>query len=158
MSEVAEESIDYKEQIRQIVAEFVGFIDPEAGVESDESVYLGLRFNILVREARSLIGEHGVNLLHLEYLAKRLVQKKLPGAPNFSVDVNDYKMRRAEFLRDEVKIIAKKVRMYRKSILLKPMSAFERRIIHMALAEYPDITTESMGEGEGRRVNIKPYP
>jgi spoIIIJ-associated protein len=38
------------------------------------------------------------------------------------------------------------------------MSAFERRIIHMALAEYPDITTESIGEGERRRVVIKPYP
>ena len=127
MVEIAEEPADYKEQIRQILVELVRFIDPEADIESDESVYLGLRFNILVREARSLIGEHGANLLHLEYLAKRLVQKKLPDAPNFSVDVNDYKMRRAEFLRDEVKIIAKKVRMYRKSILLKPPIQFYSR-------------------------------
>ena len=42
--------------------------------------------------------------------------------------------------------------------MLKPMSPFERRIVHMALAEYPDIITQSVGEGETRRVVIKPYP
>jgi spoIIIJ-associated protein len=38
------------------------------------------------------------------------------------------------------------------------MTAFERRIVHVALQEYPDITTESQGEGPTRRVVIRPYP
>ncbi|MEK9148295.1 MAG: R3H domain-containing nucleic acid-binding protein, partial [Patescibacteria group bacterium] len=63
-----------------------------------------------------------------------------------------------EALKAEAKNMAKKVRLYRTELVLKPMPAFERRIIHMALAEYPDITTESIGEGYSRRVVIKPYP
>ena len=135
-----------------------GFIEPGCEIVPDESIYFGLRFNVVAPDARFLIGEHGANLAHLEYLAKRIIQKKYSEAPPFSLDVNDYKLRRAEVLRDEVKLIAKKVRMYRKEIALRPMSSFERRIIHMALAEYPDIATESTGEGPSRRVTIKPYP
>ena len=148
----------YTDAITTELRELLAYVEPKGEVHPDESVYFGLRFNITVPDARFLIGEHGANLFDLEYLIKRLIQKKLPDAPPFSLDVNDYKLRRAEFLRDEVKSVAKKVRMYRKEILLKPMSAFERRIIHMALAEYPDITTESVGESRERRVMIKPYP
>ncbi|MBI3627402.1 MAG: hypothetical protein HY220_01445 [Candidatus Sungbacteria bacterium] len=127
-------------------------------VTPEESMHFGLRFNIEVPDARFLIGEHGANLASLEYLVKKIVQKKFPDGPNFSLDVNDYKLRHAEMLRDEVKMIAKKVRMYRKEIILKPMSSYERRIIHMSLAEYPDIITESVGENPDRRVVIKPNP
>lgn len=144
--------------IQSEIETFLRLSNISGRVAPDETSHLGLRFNIQVDDARFLIGERGTNLASLEYLLKRIVQKRFPDAPNFSLDVNDYKLRRVESLRDEVKAIAKKVRMYRKEIMLKPMSAFERRIIHMALAEYPDITTESVGAGGDRRVVIKPYP
>ncbi|MBI2096614.1 MAG: hypothetical protein HYT40_00430 [Candidatus Sungbacteria bacterium] len=149
---------EYPNVIGDEIKKLANFLDPRAEVQIDESLYFGLRFNVLVSDARYLIGEHGVNLLYLEYLVKRIVQKKYPEAPAFNLDVNDYRLRRAESLRDEVKSVAKKVRMYRKEISLEPMTAFERRIIHVVLAEYPDITTESVGEGNARRVVIKPYP
>lgn len=152
------ETSAYTDNILTEIQGLLAFVEPQAEVIPDDSVYFGLRFNIGLPDARFLIGEQGANLLHFEFLVKRIVQKKFPEAPAFSLDVNDYKLRRAEFLSDEVKVVAKKVRMYRKEILLNPMSAFERRIIHMALAEYPDITTESIGEGYARRVAIKPYP
>lgn len=147
-----------QETIQQEIETFLRLSNTSGRVSPDESAHFGLRFNIEVRDARFLIGERGANLACLEYLLKKIVQKQHPDAPNFSLDVNDYKLKRSEMLRDEVKSIAKKVRMYRKEIILKPMSSFERRIIHMALAEYPDITTESIGEGRDRRVVIKPYP
>ncbi len=149
---------ELRDAIREEIKELLTFFAKDADVAAEESLYFGLRFNILVNDARYLIGEHGANLFDFEYLVKRIIQKKYPDAPLFSLDVNDYKLRRAEALRDEVKAVAKKVRMYRKEISLRPMSAFERRIIHMALAEHPDITTESTGEGKTRRVVIKPYP
>ena len=114
--------------------------------------------NILTDEARLLIGARAQNLIALEYLVKRLAEKDGEDEARFFLDINGYRLHHLEELKIEAKNMAKKVRLYRTKLVLKPMSAFERRIIHMALAEYPDITTESEGEGEGRRVVIKPYP
>lgn len=115
--------------------------------------------NVITDDARLLIGVRARNLLALEYLLKRLLEKEPPeSVSGFFLDVNGYRLHHLEELKGEAKNIAKKVRLYRTELALKPMSAFERRIVHMALAEYPDITTQSTGEGETRRVVIKPYP
>lgn len=116
--------------------------------------------NVITDDARLLIGARARNLLALEYLTKRLIERTAAPEtrPNFFLDVNGYRLHQLEELKAEAKSAAKKVRLYRAAITLKPMPAFERRIIHVALAEYPDITTESTGEGEDRRVVIKPYP
>lgn len=138
-----------------------------------------------------LIGERGNNLVALEHLLKKIIQKKygeetsaslatqektneiktemdesvkLPEggfvspARGFTLDINDYRVRRLEFLKQDVKVAAKEARVHKKGVMLSPMSSFERRIVHMLLAEYPDITTESVGEEPSRRVIIKPYP
>ena len=65
---------------------------------------------------------------------------------------------RLEELRAEARQVARRVRLYRTELILEPMPPFERRVVHMALAEYPDITTHSTGDGPSRRVVIKPYP
>ncbi len=114
--------------------------------------------NILTDEAHLLIGAHSQNLIALEYLLKRLAERDSEDEARFFLDVNGHRLHHLEELKLEAKNSAKKVRLYRTELALKPMSAFERRIVHMALAEYPDITTESVGEGEARRVVIKPYP
>ena len=105
-----------------------------------------------------LIGEKGANLAALEYLLKRLLSKKSGGAAKFTLDINDYRIRRLEELKQDVKAAAKEVRLYKKEVPLRIMPPFERRSIHLLLAEYPDITTESVGEEPNRRVVIKPYP
>lgn len=114
--------------------------------------------NVLTDEARLLIGARARNLAALEYLLRRLVEKQDPESPGFFLDVNGYRLHHLEELKAEAKSMARKVRLYRTELMLKPMPAFERRIVHLALAEYPDITTESVGEGPARRVVIKPYP
>lgn len=105
-----------------------------------------------------LIGEQGWNLLALEHVLKKILKKKFGNEIRFTLDINDYRMQRLEDLKQDVKDAAKEVRMYRKDVALRPVSAFERRIIHLLLAEYPDITTESIGVEPYRRVVIKPYP
>ena len=67
-------------------------------------------------------------------------------------------MIRLDDLKQDVKAAAKEVRLYKKEVPLRPMSSFERRIVHLLLAEYPDITTGSIGEEPDRKVVIKPYP
>ena len=105
-----------------------------------------------------LIGERGNNLSALEYLIKRLIYKKYGEEVKFTLDINDYRMRRLEDLKQDVKAAAKEVRIYKKEVPLRPMSSFERRIVHLLLAEYPDIATESIGQEPYRKVIIKPYP
>ena len=105
-----------------------------------------------------LLGEYGNNLAAIEHLIKRIVMKKYNEDVRFTLDINDYRMRRLEDLKQNVKSAAKDVRLYHKSVYLSPMSSFERRIVHLLLAEYPDITTESPGERYERRVMIKPFP
>ncbi|OGZ75979.1 MAG: hypothetical protein A3G45_02255 [Candidatus Staskawiczbacteria bacterium RIFCSPLOWO2_12_FULL_37_15] len=72
--------------------------------------------------------------------------------------MNDYKKSRATYLIDVAKQTVTRVRNTQKAEALFPMSAYERRIVHMELAAYPDIATESVGAEPQRRVVIKPYP
>lgn len=117
------------------------------------------RFSVRLRnDANLLIGEGGANLAALEHILKKLIQKKHVEGYKFTLDINDYRMKQLEDLKQDVKSAAKDVRLYKKEVPLRPMSSFERRIVHLLLAEYPDITTESIGREPERRVVIKPYP
>lgn len=108
--------------------------------------------------ARFLIGKNGQNLKALEHLARSILLKDNKDIGILSVDVNDYKKSRASYVIDMAKQAVSKVRNTQKSEILDPMSAHERRVVHMELAAYPDVTTESIGEGPSRRIVIKPYP
>lgn len=109
-------------------------------------------------DARLLIGEGGQNLAALEHIVRRLLGAGMAVSPAVFVDVNGYRAHQMETLKDEARDYAKRVRLYRKEIRLRPMSSFERRVAHMALSEYPDLTTESVGTDPYRMVVIKPYP
>ena len=117
------------------------------------------RFTISLREhANMLIGEYGGNLGAFEHILKKITRKRTEREDRFTIDVNEYRMRRFEELKQDVKMAARTVRMYRHDMQLRPMSPFERRVVHLLLAEYPDLTTESVGQDANRRVVIKPYP
>jgi len=73
-----------------------------------------------------------------------------------SVDVEGYKKRRYQALQSFALQMAEQVHTNEKSFTLEPMSAYERRIIHLTLADNPDIVTESIGQGDSRRVVIMP--
>ena len=117
------------------------------------------RVSVKVRgDASILIGERGANLAALEHLLRKVAQKKYGEDQRFTLDINDYRMRGLEDLKQDVKVAAKEVRRNKREVPLRPMSSFERRIVHLLLAEYPDITTESIGQEPERKVVIKPYP
>ncbi len=137
--------------------ESLGFGDAIEDIET----YQGVTSRITVRirgDARMLIGEYGNNLAALEHVLRRIMAKKQGAEAHFTLDINDYRMKRMEDLKQDVKSAAHAVRIYKKPVPLRPMSSFERRIVHLLLAEYPDIATESVGNDPERRVVIKPYP
>lgn len=116
-------------------------------------------FNIHSREGRLLIGESGDRLRALNHIVRKMAERELPKETEnlrFFVDVNDYQKQKIEELKDLARLSAQRVRYFKKEVEMQPMSAYERRIVHATLTEYPDITTQSSGEGEERRVVIKP--
>ena len=115
------------------------------------------RINIQTEDARFLIGAGGEMIGYLESILKRILLKKMPEETKFYIDINDYRERRFDFLKEDAKNFAKQARLYRREVILDPMPSFERRIVHLVLSEYPDITTESVGEGSERRIVIKPH-
>ncbi|RIK24472.1 MAG: hypothetical protein DCC51_00170 [Anaerolineae bacterium] len=103
-----------------------------------------------------LIGPRGETLDSLQFLSRLMVAHKLHRRANFVVDVEGFRQRREQALTRLAERMADKARQRGEPIGLEPMSAYERRIIHMTLRDAPDVYTESTGEGKQRRVRIIP--
>jgi spoIIIJ-associated protein len=121
-------------------------------VDDDEGNPITL--NITGNDLGSLIGRRGQTLDALQYLVRLITAKQTKSRAPIIIDVEDYKKRRYEDLRTLALNVAEQVKSKKSSLRLEPMSAFERRIIHITLADDPDVTTESIGEGDARKVMI----
>ena len=113
--------------------------------------------SVKVNDASQLMGQSGSDLNDLQRVLRLLVAKKDPEIPPFLLDVNGYREKREQFLKELSREIAEQVIESKKSVMLQPMSSYERRIIHLELASRSDVATESIGEGPERRVVIRPY-
>ena len=142
--------------VQQLIETLLAKMNISATVELTDMLG-GVCYQIKSPDGGILIGENGQNMLALYYIVKRLAEKQLNGEPlQFSIDVNDYQRHRVEEIKERARMGAQRVRYFKKEVVMQPMSAYERRIIHLTLAEDPDIVTESRGEGEMRSVVIKP--
>ena len=101
-----------------------------------------------------LIGRRGSTLASLQYMTNLIVSRRFRQNAPFSVDVEGYRRRREESLRALAFRMAERVRSTGRPVTLEPMPPNERRIVHIALAEDPDVATASVGEGEARKVSI----
>lgn len=101
-----------------------------------------------------LIGRRGETLAALQLLVNLIVSHRTHHRMRIIIDAENYRMRREENLRSLAQRVAQQVRNYRRSIALEAMPPHERRIVHLALSESGDISTESIGEGDARRVVI----
>ena len=115
-----------------------------------------IAFDIKGDDLGILIGRRGQTLSCLQYIVRLIVGRQTKAWVPIIVDVEGYKQRRYEALQALAQRIAERVKAEGKPFTLEPMSAYERRIIHLTLAEHPDVTTQSIGEGEARKVVILP--
>jgi len=120
-------------------------------VLSDE---LPLSLDIKGDDLGILIGRRGQTLASLEYIIKLVVVGRLKAWLPLTVDVEGYKKRRRDSLQRLALYLAEQVKSRRRAITMEPMPAGERRIVHLTLADDPDVTTQSIGEGENRKVVI----
>ena len=101
-----------------------------------------------------LIGRRGETLAALQLLVSLIVGHRTRHRMRIIIDAENYRERREENLRSLALRVAQQVRNYRRSIALEAMPPHERRIVHIALSDSKDISTESIGEGDARRVVI----
>ena len=109
--------------------------------------------NIVGDDLGILIGRRGETLRDLEYITRLMLAPKHKSV-KVVVDVEGYRVRRERVLRELAKRMAERVAANRQPITLEAMPAYERRIVHLTLRDHPAVTTNSIGEGEHRRVMI----
>ena len=117
----------------------------------------GPLIDITGEDSGLLIGRKGETLRALQFIVNLMVRNRA-GEMNSRVvlDIEKYRERRNESLRAMAVRVAERVVASGKGIALEPMSAAERRVVHMALADHPRVTTQSAGSGEERKVTIMP--
>ena len=103
-----------------------------------------------------VIGRHGQTLEAIDYVLNRVGFAKDPSAPRITVDVEGYRERREEALVELAERTASPVQATGSPTALSPMSPRDRRIVHLALAEHPTVTTRSEGTGTYKRLVIVP--
>lgn len=157
MSEINEKTIDLlKEIINEVLKKmgvsgtiFSKIIETDDGKEQ-------ILLNIKTLDADILIGRGGENLFALQHLIRVLFRKKSKDLIPFMLDINNYKKEKEEKLQSIAHFAAAKAKRTGKKVILRPMPACDRRIIHLFLAQEKELTTESIGEEPNRKVVIKP--
>ncbi|MCY3601835.1 MAG: Jag N-terminal domain-containing protein [Chloroflexi bacterium] len=101
-----------------------------------------------------LIGRRGESLMAFQYVVNLVMTRRFPGRGSVTVDVEQYRRRREDQVVSLAERMAERVRDIGEPITLEPMSAAERRLVHLALVDDPEVETNSVGEGDSRKVVI----
>jgi len=108
----------------------------------------GVLLDVKTEDSGRLIGRQGQTLSDLQYITNRLLFQQDPAAPKVMVDVGGYRAQAREALVRKAQEAAEKVRRWGDVVELEPLSAFDRRIVHQALKDDPNVETKSV-EVEG---------
>jgi spoIIIJ-associated protein len=154
-----------EEKSKKIVQETVEELMEKAGFPSEINLketrledQEGIICNIKTTEdSNLLIGQYGVNLQAFQHIARLAIRKKLADEKvNFTLDVNSYRDQKNQSIIEQAKEVARQAINEGRVIIMKPMTAYERRLVHMELSQNEKVATESVGEGENRKILVKP--
>jgi spoIIIJ-associated protein len=132
-----------KETLEKVLA-LLGFPSTVEEHKMDDGILLDVK----TEDAGRLIGRQGQTLADLQYVTNRLLFQQDPSAPKAMLDVGGYRAQAREALVKRAQEGAEKVRRWGDAVEMEPMNAFDRRVVHQALKDDPDIETHSV-EVEG---------
>ena len=152
------------EAAREVLERLLALMDIEAEVKPSEAfsenigdgVTTSIGLNIEGEDLGILIGRRGQTMGALQHIVRIITAQNMQITIPIVIDVEGYKERRCEGLRALAVRLADQVKTRKIPFTMEPMSAFERRVIHLALADRQDVVTESTGLGMSRKVVIKP--
>lgn len=148
------------EKIKKVTQEFFEKTGLEIELEVKDPEDATIPINLTMAEPQILIGERGQNLIEIQRLLKVILRKQimLEGPFYVDLDINNYKKKKIEYLKETARSTADEVALTRKEKELPSMPPYERRIVHMELASRVDITTESIGQEPERKIVIRAHP
>jgi spoIIIJ-associated protein len=154
---------DASEVGRQILSDLLSLMGIQAVVEvqaghelADEDQDPPAILNITGEDLGILIGRRGETLRALQYLVRLMVSHQLKQWTNLVVDVENYLVRRRRSLQTLAERVAEQAVRTGRTQTMEPMPAYERRLVHIALRNHPRVKTQSVGEGERRKVTVVP--
>jgi spoIIIJ-associated protein len=128
-----------KETLEKILAS-LGF----AATVEEQKMEDGILLDVKTEDAGRLIGRQGQTLADLQYITNRMLFQQDQNAPKAMVDVGGYRSQARDALAKKAKEAADKVRRWGDAVELEPMNAFDRRVVHQALKDDPDVETHSV--------------
>ena len=131
-------------------------VNAQWGVKDPDARIQPLLVDVRGEDLGILIGRGGETLSALQYISRLIVAKELKRPVPVVIDIEGYRARREQQLRRVADKMADQAAELHRTMELEPMPPNERRIIHVALRDNPDVTTQSVGEGSERKVTIIP--
>lgn len=147
-----------KEEINKYIEEFIKNIGNLMDINIEiEILEQNGSFNItLISNNNSiLIGKNGKTLLSIQTLLRQSIRNKFELNIKINLDIANYKIKKLKNIERLVKDVAKEVEKTKMDVSLDSMNSYERRFVHNLINEYPNLTTESSGEGKDRHITIK---
>jgi spoIIIJ-associated protein len=155
LEELSEKERAVVDEAKSVLEELLRLMEVDASVEVAMGVETA-KLNVRGGELGVLIGRRGEKLASLQHIVNLIVAKREGQSNRIAVDVENYRGRREEQLRDVAERAAKRVTQSGKIIQLEPMPALERRVVHLALRDSKKVRTQSVGVEPNRRVVILP--
>jgi spoIIIJ-associated protein len=144
-------------EVSQQAAQYLEDVFNATGLQLRVAVKQGVAGEVLDiegKDAELLQAQTGELLEALQHLINQVFGRSLTGGERLVCDVNGFRATREAELQAMANLAANRVRQSGMPFTFEPMTANERRIIHLTLADSPDLSTESIGEGSERKLRI----
>jgi spoIIIJ-associated protein len=147
---------DEIESARLALLEILRHLGVDTAVEIERTDDVACTFRVPGSDAGIVIGRHGQTLDAIEYLLNRIASQGRMTSTRIALDVEGYRERRQESVEQMARHAADKARQSGRPVTMAPMSARDRRTVHVTLSDEHGIATRSQGEGSFRRVVVVP--
>jgi spoIIIJ-associated protein len=146
------EEIEIAKQLTVGLLNRMGLKTEVEGYIKEGNLYLEIRGD----QEGILIGKYGRTLESLQMLINRMVNKQLRNSLRVIIDIDDYRKRRSDSMTRMAQRLGEKAKRTGHSLTVGPFNAHDRRIIHLTLKADPSLKTESLGEGDLKKIKIIP--
>ena len=155
-SAVEKEETPKAQEAQQVLQGLLAWLSEQATVEIKEETSERILLEIHGDKTGLLIGKRGQTLDALQFLVNKMVNRSGDSAKRIEVDMEQYRKRREQALRNMAVRLGQKVKKKRKPITIEAMNAHDRRIVHLTLKNDRALETKSVGKGEMRKLVIHP--
>jgi spoIIIJ-associated protein len=154
-SDQDEAPLELLDEVRDLVSTILDAMDFDARVEVyDAGGFIAV--DVASEDTALFIGQKGETIDALQYLVNVASFKERDFFKRIVLDAEGYRQRRVEAIQGMAHRTARKALRERRTVEMPPMNSSERRVVHLYLSENPNVTTESEGTGDGRRVMVSP--